>query len=134
MSDFAWQLLNLSQGKLQPSTIGPRLKNLIVRHQGVALSAHFYALFDWIKTIIIDIPSPLRVLRLIADDDRLCGTIAPLLKILTAQNLNTLDTLRMPHMMLRREDLLSIFRLQRLKDLEFYLWDPESIVKFMLRF
>lgn len=113
---------------LPPSTTGPHLKKLVVRHQGVAFPVHFQALFSWIRSIIVDTPSPLKALRVIADDGRICGTTAPLLTILAAQNLDKLDTLRLPHAMFKKGDLLSVLRLRQIKELEFYLWDPESIV------
>ncbi|KZP17372.1 hypothetical protein FIBSPDRAFT_865041, partial [Athelia psychrophila] len=53
------------------------------------------------------------------------------MKILASNNLETLDTIRMPHVMLKKEDLFTILGHrrgnQRVKEFEFYLWDHESI-------
>ncbi|KAF7967514.1 hypothetical protein HWV62_34042, partial [Athelia sp. TMB] len=112
---------------IELSDAGPRLQELVVRHQGVATHLNYTALFIWIRSLIVDTPSPLQSLHIIADDGRLCATTEPLLGLIASSNLDKLDTLRMPHIMLAKDELVRVFQIRKLRELEFYLWDHHSI-------
>lgn len=108
------------------------LKELIVRHQGLSWTAHFDQLFVWIMALIPNIPSLFKSLHVIAIDNKLCRTAKFMLQILGSPLLNALDTLRMPEVVLQKEDLWSVFKLRHIKELELYLGDTECIVSLPL--
>ncbi|KZP30763.1 hypothetical protein FIBSPDRAFT_926223 [Athelia psychrophila] len=122
-------LMDLMDDEIKNTNSSSRhLKELVVRHQGLSCPAHFDQLFVWIKALIPGISSPIKSLHVIAIDSRLCATALFLLQILGSPLFNALDTLRMPEVVLQKEDLWSVLQLRHIKELELYLGDTECIV------